>query len=152
MRLCSFLKPWLPLAAICAGTFMLLVDVTIVTVALPDMARSLHTSFSELQWVIDIYALVLAALVLTAGAVADRIGRRAVYLSGLVLFAASSAASGAAINVPMLIAARGVQGCWPERSSRSRCSPRPSRSGRIRCWTCPCCATVRSAPCWSPAR
>jgi EmrB/QacA subfamily drug resistance transporter len=110
MRLYSFLKPWLPLVAICAGTFMLLVDVTIVTVALPDMARSLHTSFSELQWVIDIYALVLAALVLTAGAIADRIGRRALYLSGLVLFAASSAASGAAVNVPMLIAARGVQG------------------------------------------
>jgi EmrB/QacA subfamily drug resistance transporter len=110
MRLRSSLKPWLPLVAICAGTFMLLVDVTIVTVALPDMARSLHTSFSELQWVIDIYALVLAALVLTAGAVADRIGRRAVYLSGLVLFAASSAASGAAVDVPMLIAARGAQG------------------------------------------
>lgn len=104
------MRKWLPLVAICAGTFMLLVDVTIVTVALPDMARSLHTSFSELQWVIDIYALVLAALVLTAGAVADRIGRRAVYLFGLVLFAASSAASGAAVNVPMLIAARGVQG------------------------------------------
>src|SRR6202012_475276 len=89
------MRKWLPLVAICAGTFMLLVDVTIVTVALPDMARSLHTSFSELQWVIDISALVLAALVLPAGAVADRIGRRAVYLSGLVLFAASSAASGA---------------------------------------------------------
>jgi len=94
------MRKWLPLVAICAGTFMLLVDVTIVTVALPDMARSLHTSFSELQWVIDIYALVLAALVLTAGAVADRIGRRAVYLFGLVLFAASSAASGAAVSVP----------------------------------------------------
>jgi EmrB/QacA subfamily drug resistance transporter len=104
------MRKWLPLVAICAGTFMLLVDVTIVTVALPDMARSLHTSFSELQWVIDIYALVLAALVLTAGAIADRFGRRVVYLAGLVLFAASSAASGAALNVPMLIAARGVQG------------------------------------------
>ena len=104
------MRKWLPLVAICAGTFMLLVDVTIVTVALPDMAKSLHTSFSELQWVIDIYALVLAALVLTAGAVADQIRRRAVYLLGLVLFAASSAASGTAVNVPMLIAARGVQG------------------------------------------
>ncbi|MGD0559822.1 MAG: MFS transporter [Streptosporangiaceae bacterium] len=104
------MRKWLPLVAICAGTFMLLVDVTIVNVALPDMARSLHTTFSDLQWVIDIYALVLAALVLTAGSVADRIGRRTVYLAGLVLFAASSAASGAATSAAMLIAARGVQG------------------------------------------
>jgi EmrB/QacA subfamily drug resistance transporter len=104
------MRKWLPLAAICAGTFMLLVDITIVTVALPDMARSLHTSFGELQWVIDGYALVLAALVLTSGAVADRFGRRAVYLAGLVLFAVSSAASGAAASAAMLIAARCVQG------------------------------------------
>ena len=104
------MRKWLPLVAICAGTFMLLVDVTIVNVALPDMARSLHTTFSDLQWVIDIYALVLAALVLTAGSVADRIGRRTVYLAGLVLFAASSAASGAATSAAMLITARGVQG------------------------------------------
>ena len=54
---------------------MLLVDVTIVNVALPDMARQLHTTFSDLQWVIDLYALVLGALVLTVGAVADRFGR-----------------------------------------------------------------------------
>jgi EmrB/QacA subfamily drug resistance transporter len=104
------MRKWLPLVAICAGTFMLLVDVTIVTVALPDMVRSLHSSFSSLQWVIDIYALVLAALVLTAGSVADRIGRRTVYLAGLVLFAAASATCGAASSATMLIAARGVQG------------------------------------------
>jgi EmrB/QacA subfamily drug resistance transporter len=104
------MRKWLPLAAICAGTFMLLIDITIVTVALPDMARLLRTSFSELQWVIDGYALVLAALVLTSGAVADRFGRRTVYLAGLVLFAASSAASGAATSAAMLIAARCVQG------------------------------------------
>lgn len=62
------MRKWLPLVAICAGTFMLLIDITIVTVALPDMARALRTSFSELQWVIDGYALVLAALVLSSGA------------------------------------------------------------------------------------
>jgi EmrB/QacA subfamily drug resistance transporter len=104
------MRKWLPLVAICAGTFMLLVDVTIVTVALPDMVTSLHSTFSSLQWVIDAYALVLAALVLTAGSVADRFGRRAVYLAGLVLFAASSATCGAATSAAMLIAARGVQG------------------------------------------
>ncbi|HTU06589.1 MAG TPA: DHA2 family efflux MFS transporter permease subunit, partial [Trebonia sp.] len=104
------MRKWWPLVAVCAGTFMLLVDVTIVTVALPDMARELHTTFSDLQWVIDLYALVLGALVLTVGAIADRIGRRRVYVIGLVVFAASSLTCGLAPNVGVLIAARGVQG------------------------------------------
>jgi EmrB/QacA subfamily drug resistance transporter len=104
------MRKWWPLMAVCAGAFMLLIDVTIVNVALPDMARSLHTTFPDLQWVIDLYALVLGALVLTVGSIADRIGRRRVYLIGLVLFAASSLACGLAPNVALLITARGVQG------------------------------------------
>jgi EmrB/QacA subfamily drug resistance transporter len=104
------MRKWLPLVAVCAGTFMLLVDVTIVTVALPDMARGLHTSLPDLQWVLDLYALVLAALVLTAGSIADRMGRRAVYLGGLVVFAAASLTCGLSGSVGVLIAARGVQG------------------------------------------
>jgi EmrB/QacA subfamily drug resistance transporter len=104
------MRKWWPLVAICAGASMLLVDVTIVNVALPDMARQLHTTFSDLQWVIDLYALVLGALVLTVGAVADRFGRRRLYLIGLVLFAAASLTCGLAPNVGLLIAARGVQG------------------------------------------
>jgi EmrB/QacA subfamily drug resistance transporter len=89
---------------------MLLIDVTIVNVALPDMARQLNTTFSDLQWVIDLYALVLGALVLTVGAIADRFGRRRLYLIGLVLFAAASLTCGVAPNVGVLIASRGVQG------------------------------------------
>jgi len=104
------MRKWWPLVAICAGACMLLVDVTIVNVALPDMARELHSTFSDLQWVIDVYALVLGALVLTVGSIADRLGRRKVYLAGLVLFAASSLTCGLAPNVDVLIAARGVQG------------------------------------------
>ncbi|HVT68262.1 MAG TPA: MFS transporter, partial [Trebonia sp.] len=104
------MRKWWPLVAVCAGAFMLLVDVTIVNVALPDMARELKTTFSGLQWVIDLYALVLGALVLTVGAVADRVGRRAVYVGGLGLFAVSSLTCGLAPNVGVLIAARGVQG------------------------------------------
>ena len=104
------MRKWWPLVAICAGACMLLVDVTIVNVALPDMARQLHTTFSDLQWVIDLYALVLGALVLTIGAVADRFGRRRLYLIGLVLFAAASLTCGLSPNVSVLIAARGVQG------------------------------------------
>ncbi|MDH6577654.1 MFS transporter [Kitasatospora sp. MAP5-34] len=104
------MRKWLPLTAVCLGAFMLLVDVTIVTVALPDMATSLHTTFADLQWVLDIYALALAALLLGAGSLADLIGRRKVYLGGLVLFAVASLACGLATGPGMLIAFRGLQG------------------------------------------
>lgn len=104
------MRKWLPLVAVCAGTFMLLVDVTIVTVALPDMAGDLHASLSNLQWVLSLYALVLAALVMTAGSLADRIGRRRMYLGGLAVFAAASLICGVSGDVGVLIAARGLQG------------------------------------------
>ncbi|WP_265446043.1 DHA2 family efflux MFS transporter permease subunit [Flexivirga meconopsidis] len=104
------MRKWLPLVTICTGTLMLLVDVTIVNVALPDMASGLHTTFTSLQWVVDIYALVLAALLLGIGSLADRLGHRATYVVGLALFALASAASGLAGNDTVLIAARGVQG------------------------------------------
>jgi MFS family permease len=104
------MRKWAPLAAVCLGTFMLLVDVTIVNVALPDMAVDLHTSFSALQWVIDSYAVALAALLMGLGSLADLHGRRRVYLAGLAVFAAASLASGLAASPGLLIAARAVQG------------------------------------------
>jgi len=104
------MRKWLPLITVSLGTFMLLIDVTIVNVALPDMATDLHSSFSSLQWVIDIYALALAALLLGIGAFSDRVGRRPVYIVGLVVFALASLASGLAPSTPVLIVARGVQG------------------------------------------
>jgi EmrB/QacA subfamily drug resistance transporter len=104
------MRKWLPLISICLGTFMLLIDVTIVNVALPDMARQLGSSFEQLQWVIDIYALALAALLLGIGALSDLAGRKPVYLGGLVLFAVSSLTAGLAGSTTVLIAARGVQG------------------------------------------
>jgi EmrB/QacA subfamily drug resistance transporter len=104
------MRKWLPLVAICTGTFMLLIDVTIVNVALPDMALDLGTSFDQLQWVVDVYALALSALVLGAGSLADLYGRRKVYLAGLLLFAAASLACGLAPNAELLIVARAVQG------------------------------------------
>jgi hypothetical protein len=67
---------WWTLVAVCLGTFMLLLDVTIVNVALPDIQSALHSSFSDLQWVVDAYALTLASLLLTAGSLADLFGRR----------------------------------------------------------------------------
>ncbi|KAA0021751.1 MFS transporter [Antrihabitans cavernicola] len=104
------MRKWAPLIAISLGTLMLLVDVTIVNVALPAMADDLKAPFSTLQWVIDVYALALAALVLAAGTVADRIGHRTAYLGGLGLFAMASAASGLADTATLLVIARGVQG------------------------------------------
>lgn len=101
---------WAPLVAICLGTFMLLVDVTIVTVSLPQMATGLHARISELQWVLDGYALTLAALLLGAGSFADRFGHRRVYLASLVVFAIASLACGLAPDAGTLIAARFVQG------------------------------------------
>lgn len=105
-----FMRKWIPLVAACLGTFMLLIDVTIVNIALPDIQSDLDTSFSQLQWVLDSYALVLAALVLAAGSLADGVGHKRIYLIGIAVFALSSLACGLAPNAPMLIAARCVQG------------------------------------------
>ena len=104
------MRTWGPLTAVCLGTFMLLLDVTIVVVALPDMARSLHASLSDLQWVVDGYALALAALLLGVGAAADILGRRRVHVVGVVLFAVASLLCGLAGGPGALVAARAVQG------------------------------------------
>ncbi|MER6958542.1 MFS transporter [Streptomyces sp. NPDC000618] len=104
------MRTWGPLTAVCLGTFMLLLDVTIVLVALPDMARAMDASLSDLQWVVDGYALALAALLLGAGAAADILGRRRVHVAGVVLFAAASLLCGLASGPETLVAARAVQG------------------------------------------
>ncbi|MFD9006916.1 MFS transporter [Streptomyces sp. NPDC059582] len=104
------MRTWGPLTAVCLGTFMLLLDVTIVVVALPDMARALHASLSDLQWVVDGYALALAALLLGIGAAADILGRRRVHVAGVVLFAVASLLCGLASGPGTLVAARAVQG------------------------------------------
>jgi EmrB/QacA subfamily drug resistance transporter len=104
------MRKWLPLIVICTGTFMLLVDVTIVNVALPNLAADLKTSFTSLQWVVDAYALVLAALVLGVGSIADQVGHRRAFLAGLAVFTVSSLACGLAPVPGVLIGARAVQG------------------------------------------
>src|SRR5258707_15146423 len=90
--------------------FMLLLDITVVNVALPDIQRSLGSSFSDLQWVVNAYALTLAAFLLTAGAAADLVGRRRVFVAGLIVFTASSAACGLAGSPLELNLFRAVQG------------------------------------------
>jgi EmrB/QacA subfamily drug resistance transporter len=101
---------WWTLVAVCLGTFMLLLDITIVNVALPDIQRALLSSFSGLQWVVDAYALTLAAFLLTAGSLADMYGRRLMYLIGVVVFTCASMLCGFAVNTLMLQLSRGLQG------------------------------------------
>jgi EmrB/QacA subfamily drug resistance transporter len=101
---------WWTLTAVCLGVFMLLLDITIVNVALPDIQRQLDASLSDLQWVIDAYALSLAALLLTAGSLADLFGRRRVFVIGVVIFTVGSVACGAAQDIAFLQIARAFQG------------------------------------------
>lgn len=101
---------WWTLTAVCVATFMLLIDITIVNVALPDIAKSLGSSFSDLQWVIDAYALGLAALLLTWGSLSDRVGRRTIFVVGLVIFSAASLVCALSGSPLMLNLARAVQG------------------------------------------
>ncbi|HMD92117.1 MAG TPA: MFS transporter [Trebonia sp.] len=101
---------WWTLVAVCLGTFMLLLDITIVNVALPDIQRALNSSFPDLQWVVDAYALTLAAFLLTAGSLADMYGRRLLYLIGLALFTCASVLCGFATSTLMLQLSRGLQG------------------------------------------
>ncbi len=103
-------RKWWTLIAVCTATFMLLLDITVVNVALPDIQRSLHASFSDLQWVIDAYSLTLAAFLLTAGVVGDMVGRRGVFASGLAVFTASSLVCGLSTSSLMLNLARAAQG------------------------------------------
>ena len=101
---------WWTLVAVCLGTFMLLLDITIVNVALPDIQRALNSSFSDLQWIVDAYALTLAAFLLTAGSLADMYGRRLLYLVGLAIFTLASVLCGFAVSTVMLQLSRALQG------------------------------------------
>ncbi|WP_432927791.1 MFS transporter [Microbispora sp. CA-135349] len=101
---------WWMLGAVSMATFMLLLDVTVVNVALPDIQRTLHATFFDLAWVIDAYALTLAAFLLTAGSLADRLGRRRIFVAGLALFTAASLLCGLAGAPLVLNVARAFQG------------------------------------------
>ena len=101
---------WQVFTGVTLGAFIALLDVSIVTVALPSMGRDLHTTTSGLQWVVDAYTVVLSALLLSAGSLGDRFGRRRLYVGGLGLFVIASACCAAAPDIGVLIAARAVQG------------------------------------------
>src|ERR1700759_736455 len=105
----STVQRW-TLAVVCAATAILMLDIAVVNTALPSLGADLHTGIGGLQWVVDAYTLALASIVLTAGSLADRFGRRKVFSAGLVVFSVASAAGGAAGSISMLEAARAVQG------------------------------------------
>jgi EmrB/QacA subfamily drug resistance transporter len=103
-------RKWWTLLATCVAMFMLLLDITIVNVALPEIQRDLGASFSDLQWVVDAYSLTLAAFLLTAGSLGDRLGRRRVFAAGFAIFTVASLACGLASSPTSLNVARAVQG------------------------------------------
>lgn len=101
---------WGPLAAVCLAQLLLMLDVTIVIVALPAISTDLAGNLQAMQLIVDAYALTLAALLLNTGAVADRFGRRRVFLAGLLVFGAASALCGIASTATFLVVARSLQG------------------------------------------
>jgi EmrB/QacA subfamily drug resistance transporter len=103
-------RKWWTLVLVSVATFMLLLDVTIVNVALPDIQRSLHASLSSLQWVVDAYSLMLASFLLTAGSLGDRLGRRRVFTIGFGIFTFASFLCGISNDPTMLNLFRGLQG------------------------------------------
>ena len=103
-------RKWWTLMAVCVATFMLLLDITVVNTALPSIRRDLHASFTDLQWVVDAYALTLAAFVLTSGSLADRLGRRRVFVVGLAIFTLASLLCGLAQSATVLNLSRALQG------------------------------------------
>jgi EmrB/QacA subfamily drug resistance transporter len=103
-------NPWATLTVLALAQFMVVLDVTIVNVALPDIQQGLHFSADNLQWVISAYTLVFGGFLLLGGRAADLLGRRRLFLAGLVIFAAASLAGGLATSPGMLIAVRVVQG------------------------------------------
>ena len=103
-------RKWWTLIAVSVATFMLLLDITVVNTALPSIREDLGASFTDLQWVIDAYALTLAALVLTAGSLADRLGRRRLFAAGLAIFSVASLLCAVAPDATFLNLARALQG------------------------------------------
>ncbi|HVX32036.1 MAG TPA: MFS transporter [Solirubrobacterales bacterium] len=103
-------RKWWTLTLVSVATFMLLLDVTIVNVALPDIQRSLHASLSSLQWVVDAYSLMLASFLLTAGSLGDRLGRRRVFTIGFGVFTFASFLCGISNDPTLLNLCRGLQG------------------------------------------
>src|SRR5919106_6762411 len=103
-------NPWLVLVLVCLGQFMVILDATIVNVALPSIQRDLQFSAADLQWVINSYTLVFGGFLLLGGRAADLVGRRTLFVAGVIVFSFASLLNGLSNSSEMLVAARGLQG------------------------------------------
>src|SRR3954452_1739844 len=103
-------RKWWTLIAVCVATFMLLLDVTIVNVALPSIQTDLNAGLSSLQWVVDAYALTLASFLLVFGSLGDRLGRKRIFAGGFAVFTVASLMCGLAGDPTVLNIFRGLQG------------------------------------------
>src|SRR5256886_16398433 len=104
------IRKWWTLVAVAVGLFMIMLDNTVVNVALPSIQKDLGIGISELEWVVNAYALTFGVLLLTGGKLADLLGRRRMFVAGLVIFTGASLWCGLAAGASSLIAARRVQG------------------------------------------
>lgn len=106
----SIVHKWWTLTIVSAATFMLIIDISIVNVAIPSIQHSLNSSFASVQWIVDAYSLALATIVLNAGSLADRYGRKKLFMLGIAIFTIASAICGAATSSLMIDISRAVQG------------------------------------------
>src|SRR5213075_1424940 len=103
-------RRWLALTVVCISVTVIVLDNTIMNVALPSIERSLHASTSQLQWTVDAYTLVFASLLLTAGTIGDKYGRRGTLMAGLAIFGTGSVLAAFASSAESLIAFRALMG------------------------------------------
>jgi DHA2 family methylenomycin A resistance protein-like MFS transporter len=106
-------RGWLTLAVVAGGLFLAVLSTTVVSVALPKIGGDLHASATDLQWIVDAYVLVYASLLVAGGVLGDRLGRKGLFAIGVALFGIGALISGLAPSVPILIAARALQGLGP---------------------------------------
>jgi MFS family permease len=125
-------RKWWTLLAACVATFTLLLDITVVNVALPDIQRDLDASLSSLQWVVDAYALTLAAFLLMTGSLGDRLGRRHVFNIGFGVFTLASFLCGIASDATLLTSRAAFKGSARRRCSRPRSTSCSSPAARRR--------------------
>ncbi|MGW7619218.1 MFS transporter [Streptomyces antimycoticus] len=104
------MRSWVPLLAVCAGYFMVILDVTVINVAVPVIGRELSASLTGIKWITDGYTLVFAGFLLGGGALGDRLGNRRIFCTGVAVFTVSSAACAFAPSAPVLVDARVVEG------------------------------------------
>src|ERR1700674_1323140 len=133
-------NPWLSLLVLCFGFFMILLDTTIVNIAIPSIIDGLKASLDQILWVLNAYILVYAVLLITAGRLGDLFGQRNLFAAGLVIFTAASAACGLAQDPNQLIAFRVVQGVggaliWPQTLAIiTTVFPREQRGAELVLW------------------